>query len=192
MIKHLLSHGNNVMQTCGNIVMQTCGNTVMQTCGNTVMQTCGNLKSWRWNDLMGISSLPHCEHLITYLESHPFVTSDDTMTHIDNGRKAPINYISYSGLLARGHTDICTRLGLQSPHYSLLEQAINNNQMKVVRYLQSLGCSWPKKQLAAQRNHFAMLQYIHENGFQCDGTCHMFYHASRIPFCPNIPDPTSH
>jgi len=62
--------------------------------------------------------------------------------------------------------------------------AINNNRLDLVKFLYKKKCPWPDKQNdAAKRNYYSLLKFIHEHGCPCDGSCHKYYHANRIPFC---------
>lgn len=144
--------------------------------------TTAKIDEERWNRLILYSSdYPQAYH---DLLQYRFIGDDDLVSCIPTSRMCEVYAHTWKTLAYRGNVVLCRLLGLSEPCSDMLREAINENHMEMVVYLVGLKCTWPAKHDAAKRNYFAMLKYIHEQGYPCDGSCHMHYHESRIPFCP--------
>jgi hypothetical protein len=135
----------------------------------------------RWNGLLVCAS-PYPEAYHELLE-YRFLGDDNLVSCTPTSRMCEVYAHTWNTLAFYGNVTFCRMLGLSNPTSDMLCEAINENHMEMVEYLLGLKCEWPAQHEAAKRNHFTMLQYIHEQGYPCSGSCHTYYHANRIPFC---------
>lgn len=139
-----------------------------------------------WNDFIS-QSLDH-PSITQLVLQYRYLDKDGVITKTPTTRQCTISERTWSRIVSKGNIELSKQLGPIPLSSKLLKDAINHNQMEMVKYLVELQCPWPNGQSAASYNYYPILKYIHEQGYPChDKSCHKYYHPKNIPFCPLIP-----